>query len=358
MNRRLFLRTTSLALFGAALPLAGAPKRGRIVVTIFQRGAVDGLNMIVPHGERAYYAARPSIAIAKNDLLELDGFFGAHPSLAPLLPFWKERTLAIVHAAGSPDATRSHFDAQDFMESGTPGVKSTRDGFLARALASKKSDASPLRAVAIAPATPRILAGSSALATQDIERFAHSRAAEMFASQYPGSFDAMRLLRKLPEGGRGYPRNPLGDALSQIARLIKGDVGLELAFADVGGWDTHAAQAGPLANNLRGFAEAIAAFVNDLGSRMNDVTIVTTSEFGRTVQENGNRGTDHGHGTVMLALGGGVRGGKVYGRWPGLEREQLFEARDLAVTTDFRDVFGEVLGVNVFPGYSTKPVFV
>jgi len=358
MNRRFFIRTTSLALFGAALPLRAATssKRGKVLVTIFQRGAVDGLNMIVPYGERAYYAARPTLAIAQKDVLDLDGFFGAHPSLAPLLPYWKNHSLAIVHAAGSPDSTRSHFDAQDFMESGTPGVKSTRDGFLARALEAKHEESSPLRAIAITPITPRIFAGSSALATPDLTRFASSRAADLFASQYPGAFDAVRLLRKLPMSTAAYPRNPLGDALSQIARMIKGNVGLEYAFTDVGGWDTHVGQEGQLARNLTGFAEAIAAFANDLGSRMSDVTLVTTSEFGRTVKENGNRGTDHGHGTAMLILGGKVKGGKVHGKWPGLEREHLFESRDLAVTTDFRDVFGELLGIDVFPHYSPKRV--
>jgi uncharacterized protein (DUF1501 family) len=356
MNRRLFLRTTSLALFGAALPLAAAPKRGKVVVTIFQRGAVDGLNMIVPHGERAYFAARPSIAVARSTVLDLDGFFGLHPSLAPLQPFWNDGALAVVHAAGSPDSTRSHFEAQDFMESGTPGVKTTRDGFLARALAARRGDASPLRAVAIAPSTPRILAGSNALSTEDVDRFARSRAVELFAAQYPGTFEAMDVLRKLPPAGVAYPRNPLGEALSQIARLIRGGVGLELAFAESGGWDTHAGQDAPLARNLAGFAEAIAAFARDLGSRMSDVTLVTTSEFGRTVRENGNRGTDHGHGTVMLVLGGAARGRKVHGKWPGLEREQLFEGRDLAVTTDFRDVFAEVLGANVFPGHAARRV--
>lgn len=356
MNRRLFIRTTSLALFGLSLPLAAAPRRRRIVVTIFQRGAVDGLNMIVPYGERAYAAARPSIAIPRGEILDLDGFFGAHPSLQSLVPFWKERSLAVVHAAGSPHATRSHFDAQDFMETGTPGVKTTRDGFLSRALAQSKTADVPLRAVAIAPSTPRILAGSQALATPDIARFARSRAAELYASQYDGVLDLVTLLRKLPAARGTYPRNPLGDSLSQIARIIRGDVGLELAFAEVEGWDTHAGQNNVLANNLRGFSDAIAAFANDLGSRMADVTVVTTSEFGRTVRENGNRGTDHGHGTVMLTMGGGVKGGKVYGRWPGLEREQLFEGRDLAVTTDFRDVFAEVLGVDVFPGHTRRPV--
>jgi uncharacterized protein (DUF1501 family) len=272
-----------------------------------------------------------------------------------------------VHAAGSPHATRSHFDAQDFMESGTPGVKSTGNGFLARALAIEKNDAK-LRAVALAQTPPRILAGSTAIATPDLFAFSHSPATDVFSAMYPERFEAVRILRTL-EGKNdvAYPRGPLAASLKQIAQLIKSDVGLEVAFADVGGWDTHAAQGGAqgqLANNLRNFADAIAAFAKDLGSRMSDVVLVTMSEFGRTVRENGNRGTDHGHATVMLALGGGIRGGKVHGKWPGLAAPQLFEGRDLAVTTDFRDVFAELLtkhhGVTemgkVFPGYEVKAV--
>ncbi len=371
MNRRFFVKTSGLALLGTALTprvfarmaQASATRGKKILVTIFQRGAVDGLNMIVPYGERAYAAARPSIGIAKSDVLDLDGFFGAHPSLQSLMPYWKDHSLAIVHAAGSPDTTRSHFDAQDFMESGTPGVKSTSDGFLARTLAVEKVKAAPLQAVAISASTPRILAGSQAIVTTDIARYANSPSTELFASTYPEAFEAGRVLKSMrAQNGEGYPRNPLGDALQQIARLIKSDVGLEIAFADVGGWDTHAAQGGKdgqLANNLRGFSEAIAAFAKDLGSRMSEVVLVTTSEFGRTVHENGNRGTDHGHATVMLALGGNVNGGKVHGKWPGLDRERLFEGRDLAVTTDFRDVFGAVLtkhlGIfslgTIFPGF-------
>lgn len=371
MNRRLFVKTSGLALLGTALTprvfarmaQASVTRGKKILVTIFQRGAVDGLNMIVPYGERAYLASRPSIGIGKDDVLDLDGFFGAHPALESLMPYWKDRSLAVVHAAGSPDTTRSHFDAQDFMESGTPGVKSTSDGFLSRTLAAEKARSSALQAVAISASTPRILAGSQAIVTTDIARYAGSPSTELFASTYPEAFEAGRILKSMrASSGEGYPRNPLGEALQQIARIIKSDVGLEIAFADVGGWDTHAGQGGKdgqLANNLRGFAEGIAAFAKDLGSRMGDVVLVTTSEFGRTVHENGNRGTDHGHGTVMLALGGNVNGGKVHGTWPGLDRERLFEGRDLAVTTDFRDVFGAVLtkhlGVPslaaIFPGF-------
>ena len=354
MNRRLFLRTTGLGLLGAALPLRAATKRRKVLVVVFQRGAVDGLNMIVPYGERAYAASRPSIAIPRNEVLDLDGFFGAHPSLEPLLPFWKDRSLAVVHAAGSPDATRSHFDAQDFMESGTPGEKATKDGFVARALG--KADTKVPRAVAITQTVPRIFAGApDAIATADLAKLRNERAAALFASAYPEAFEAARVLGKVDASG---------GPLQQIASLIQADVGVEVAFTDVSGWDTHAAQNAPLANNLRRLANDVAAFAKQLGSRMSDVVLVTMSEFGRTVRENGNRGTDHGHGGVMLVLGGNVRGGKVHGRWPGLEREQLFEGRDLAVTTDFRDVFAEVLtahlGVEslagVFPRHAVKKV--
>jgi uncharacterized protein (DUF1501 family) len=398
-TRRTFLKSSGLALVaGGLLPgvfvrmASGATTRGRkVLVAVFQRGAVDGLNVVVPYGERAYYEGRPSIAIARpgageNAALDLDGFFGVNPALASLMPYWKDHSLAFVHAAGSPDATRSHFDAQDFMESGTPGVKSTEDGFLARALAARKeTSASPLRAVALTSALPRILAGDSgAVAMTNISQFGvrgPSQAAQSFETMYAGavagtlggtakeSFDAARILKSAdpekvrPENGAIYPGGPLGDSLRQIAQLIKSGVGLEVAFADVGGWDTHAGEERQLANNLRTFADAIAAFARDLGSRMADVVLVSMSEFGRTVRENGNRGTDHGHANVMLLLGGGVKGGRVAGKWPGLDAPHLFENRDLAVTTDFRDVFGELLtrhlGVpslaRVFPQYDASP---
>ncbi|HVR38870.1 MAG TPA: DUF1501 domain-containing protein, partial [Thermoanaerobaculia bacterium] len=348
MNRRLFLKSTGIALVGSALTpsvfarmaQAGTTRGKKVLVAIFQRGAVDGLNMIVPHGERAYYSARPSIAIAKKDALDLDGFFGAHPSLQSLMPFWKDRSLAIVHAVGSPDATRSHFDAQDFMESGTPGVKSTEDGFLSRAVMTHKNE-SPVRAIAIASQMPRILSGpANAVVTTDIAKFGvRNDVSASFEAMYGAStFEAARVLKSVDTTSSGeYPRGPLADSLRQIAQIIKSDVGLEVAFADVSGWDTHAAEGGAegqLANNLRNFSDAIAAFAKDLGTRMSDVVLVTMSEFGRTVHENGNRGTDHGHATVMTVLGGNVRGGKVYGTWPGLAN--LYEGRDLAVTTDFR----------------------
>ena len=398
LDRRVFLQSGGLALVaGGFLPRAfvrmaeaGAPSHRHVLVAIFQRGAVDGLNVLVPYAEPCYYDARPTIAVprpgANDGALDLDGFFGLHPSLSPLLPLFRDRSAAFVHAVGSPDPTRSHFDAQDFMESGTPGVKSTRDGFLSRALSHENGSVSPLRAVSVTPALPRILAGSDAIAMSHVSELGIRAGAEtdsaarsfesMYGTAVDGtlqatareSFDAIRLIQKAdperiaPDNGARYPVGPFGDSLEQIAQLIKSEVGLEVAFTDVGGWDTHAAEGGKegqLANRLRDFGAAIAAFAKDLGSRMGDVTVVTMSEFGRTVRENGNRGTDHGHANVMLLLGGGVKGGRVYGRWPGLETSRLYEGRDLAVTTDFRDIFAEILakrmGVRdlsaVFPAY-------
>ena len=401
MHRRLFLKSSGLALVGGALlpnvfvrmANAATTKGKRVVVAIFQRGAVDGLNVVIPYGESSYYAARPTIAVPRpgageGAAIDLDGFFGVHPSLASLVPYFKDRSLGVVHAVGSPDTTRSHFDAQDFMESGTPGVKVTEDGFLSRAVVAKReSEASPLRAVALSSSLPRILSGrAGAVSMTNIGQFGvrggekvsggfESMYAEAVAGAMVGtakeSFDAARILKtadplKLqPENGAQYPNGPLGNSLKQIAQLIKSNVGLEVAFADVGGWDTHAGEGGAqgqLANNLGNFADAISAFMRDLGSRMGDVVLVTMSEFGRTVRENGNRGTDHGHANIMLVAGGGVKGGKVHGSWPGLDAQHLYENRDLAVTTDFRDIFGEILTkqlavpslAKVFPGYEGK----
>jgi uncharacterized protein (DUF1501 family) len=380
------------AFLARTVEAAGSVRR-KILITIFQRGAVDGLNMIVPFGEREYYSARPSIAIPKpngaDGAVDLDGFFGLHPRLAPLKPLWDSKQMAIVHATGSPDGTRSHFDAQDYMETATPGVKSTQDGWLNRYLhAREHADATPFRAVALAPQMPRSLQGlEPALAIGQIGQFGirAGQATEMvqasFESEYAAAadkvlnktggqaFDAVRMLKSAdpskyqPENGADYPRSGYGEALRQIAQLVKADVGLEVAFAEAGGWDTHVNQgssAGQLAGRLDDFGRGIAALARDLGDRMSDVVILTMSEFGRAVSENGNRGTDHGHGNAMMIIGGqNVRGGKVYGRWPGLGREQRYDGRDLAVTTDFRAVFAEVvrghLGVTdtttIFPGF-------
>ena len=367
----------------------------KVLVTIFQRGAVDGLNVVVPHGEGEYYNLRPTIAIPKpgktDGAVDLDGMFGLHPSLAALEPLWKSKQMAIIHAAGSPDNTRSHFDAQDYMESGTPGNKSTGDGWLNRAMQQvKEKDESPFRAVAMTQQLPRSLYGRApSVAMTNLSDFAiragvytqnlkggfeglwDQNAKDSLGETGKETFEAVNFLKQAnpaqykPENGAVYPNSPLGRSLMQIAQLIKAGVGLEVAFTEAGGWDTHVNEGGPrgqLANLLRDFGNAIAAFSTDLGKRMDDVVLLTMSEFGRTARENGSRGTDHGHGNVMFAVGNGVKGGKVYGDWKGLKSDQLNEGRDLAVTTDFRDVFAEAaskqLGVRdlkaVFPQYATS----
>lgn len=395
-TRRLFLKSAGIAMFGVgAAPLwlgravAGETKRRKVLVAVFQRGAVDALNMVVPIGERSYYSLRPGIAVPRERAIDLDGSFGLHPALAPLKSAWDNGRLAIVTATGSPDATRSHFDAQDYMESGTPGRKATRDGWLNRALPRDGENSSPVRAVSMGQNLPRTLRGTSpAVAVASIESFqVRNKGAEPeFASMYEKAFDpklaaagretfeAIRLVESLrkqgytPAAGAEYPGSRFGQSMKQIAQMIKADVGVEVAFADIGGWDHHVnevgatVEQGPLANLLREFSSALAAFHQDLGDRMEDVALVTMSEFGRTARENGNRGTDHGHGSAMLLMGGAVNGGKVLGHWPGLAVEQLYEGRDLAVTTDFRDVLGELVSGHlgngqlaaVFPGYETS----
>jgi uncharacterized protein (DUF1501 family) len=402
-TRRTFLKAGGCALVAyASAPrfllrtARAAEARGKVLVAVFQRGAVDGLSMVMPHGDPGYATVRPSIGLKppkhgeSERALDLDGFFALHPSLAPLVLLWESRALAVVHACGSPDTTRSHFDAQDYMESGTPGVKSTPDGWLARAIRTRSKAPSPFRAVAMGGALPRTLQGDvGAISMQSIERFdvradGDPRARQSFEALYEQgvrdllhgtgreTFEAVKILRSAnaarisPAHGADYPRGPFGEAMRQIAQLIKADVGLEVAFADMQGWDTHVGQGaerGQLALRFREFGGALAAFAQDLGDKMADVVVITMSEFGRTVAENGNRGTDHGHGTAMLVLGGGVRGGRAYGRWPGLAPHQLFEGRDLAVTTDFRSLFTEVatrhLGVAaplLFPGFRTASV--
>ena len=400
MTRRVFLKNGSAALVSLgftpvfiARAAEAAQARQKILIAIFQRGAVDGLNMVVPFGERAYYASRPSIAIPRpggdGGALDLDGFFGLHPRMESLMPWFKNGNLAIVHACGSPDETRSHFDAQDYMESGTPGNKGTRDGWMNRYLHAKEHEqkSTPFRAVALTQALPRSLQGTSpALAIGQLGQFGVRAGQDTdmmtsaFASQYQQAadamlgatgreaFDAIKMLKDAnpagyaPANGAEYPRSGFGDAMRQIAQIVKANLGLEVAFAELGNWDHHAnegSSTGQIANRLDDFANGIAAFARDLGDRMADVVLVTMSEFGRTVKENGNRGTDHGHGNAMLIIGGDVKGGKVYGRWPGLETGQLYEGRDLAITTDFRDVFAECvtshLGARdisqIFPGH-------
>jgi uncharacterized protein (DUF1501 family) len=405
-SRRAFLKGSAVAIFGVGSMPAwlsrsvyaadGSGQRKKILVAIFQRGAVDGLNVVIPFGEQRYYELRPSLAIPKpdgspNTAVDLDGFFGLHPALAPLKPMFDAQHLAIVDAVGSPDPTRSHFDAQDYMESGTPGLKATLDGWMNRALSSMNGPkatgaVSPVRAVSFGSSLPRTLRGrNDAVAMNNLNDFQirDAQGAATFESMYESSLDtvlhgtgretfsAVKIMQSVqkqtytPANGAKYPGGRFGQSLQQIAHLIKAGVGLEVAFADIGGWDTHVNEVGAqpavgqLANNLADFGQSLAAFYQDLGDRMEDVAVVTMSEFGRTARENGNRGTDHGHANVMFAMGGGIRGGKVYGDWPGLQDEQLNEARDLALTTDFRDVLGELVAKHlgnanlkaVFPGY-------
>jgi uncharacterized protein (DUF1501 family) len=406
-TRRVFLRNSALAMVGVgsaplwlerALYAADRPSpRKKILVAIFQRGAADGLNVVVPHGEKAYYDLRPTIAVPRptsggkreDAAIDLDGFFGLHPSLEPLQPLFDQRSLAIVDAVGSPDPTRSHFDAQDYMESGTPGLKATDDGWMNRALPKEPGKVSPVRAIALGPVLPRAMRGPQpAIALQSIDAFQvrNPEAARQFQQLYLEStdpalqaagretFEAVAMLQSVqkqsyhPAGGAEYPRGRFGDSLRQVAQLIKSDVGVEMAFADIGGWDHHVnelgqrASEGQLANLLREYGQALTAFWQDMGDRMRDVVVVTMSEFGRTARENGDRGTDHGHANCMFVMGGAVKGGQVYGKWPGLEKAQLYEGRDLALTTDFRDVLGELVARHmgnaslqgVFPGYDPK----
>jgi len=398
ITRRVFLRNGALAIVGTSVipsflsraafaqtPAALGKKR---MIVLFQRGAADGLNIVIPHAEPLYYRMRPTIAIPEQQVIDLDGYFGLHPSMSAFKPLWDAKHLAVVHAAGSPDNTRSHFDAQDYMESGTPGVKGTEDGWLNRALEkSKNESSSPFRAVALGTSLPRTLAGHApAIAISNVRDFGVGRsgsgpsaqtAAGGFESMYAQSvdavlhgtgnetFDAVKMLKSADPDrytsapGADYPRGKFADSLRQLAQLLKAELGVQVAFADIGGWDHHSNEGPQLNNVLREFGTSLAAFATDMGDRMEDIVLVTMSEFGRTAEENGNAGTDHGHGSFMMVIGGQVQGGKVYGKWPGLEKEQLFEGRDLAVTTDYRAVLSELVSGHlgqkdlntVFPGF-------
>ena len=399
LDRRVFLRSGALALVtmglspsflrrtALAMPLPRAA-RGKTLICLFQRGAADALNVVVPFGDKGYYSARPQLAIgaptrgaAGAGVIDLDGFFGLHPAMSSFKPLWDQGLLVPIHAVGSPSATRSHFDAQDYMESGTPDIKGTCQ-------ACETSAPPPaFRAVAMTAQTPRILSGNApTIAMNSIQEFsirtnggdAEKRIEALYRTgstdlvHGSGSemFEALKILRAAnpqqykPAAGTEYPKTPFGSRLAQIAQLIKSNVGLEVAFADVGGWDTHVNQGGAngqLAQRLMDFSQSISTLVADLGDRMDDVVILTMSEFGRTVRQNGTGGTDHGHAGAMFVLGGNLKGQKtVHGRWPGLAPEQLYEGRDLALTTDFRSVFSEIaskhLGASstdkMFPGFS------
>jgi uncharacterized protein (DUF1501 family) len=385
MNRRYFLGQMGLFSFGAIsatnshawMAQALTPDKNRLrLVVIFLRGAVDGLSIVAPYREAAYYENRPKIAIPQpgqgQSLLDLDGRFGLHPALADLLPLWQQRNLAFVHACGSSDATRSHFDAQDYMESGTPGVKKTPDGWMNRLMA-VLSGHNPIQALNVGQATPRILSGRMAVATiapgrkitaaLPLDRPNVSKAFDRLYSNNDALSQNYRegqaarqalmsdlkdpdLEQKMANNGAASPYGFAKDA-QHVAQVMARDSRVQLAFMALGGWDTHVNQgsaSGQLARNLQQLGSGILALQKGLGSVYANTTILVMSEFGRTVHENGNGGTDHGHGNVMWVLGGGVRGGKVYGEWPGLATAQLYQERDLAITTDFRDVVADVLG--------------
>ena len=404
LTRRDFIKTAVLTTLPIALPiwmprLAFAPQglapRGDVLVCIFQRGAMDGLNAVMPYTENAYYDNRPTIAIPPPksgddaSAIDLDGYFGLHPALRSFKDSWDAGQLAIVHAAGSPDPSHSHFDAMDFMERGTPGEKRIPTGWLGRHLQiTAGQNDSPFRAVGFGSMLQTSLRGPvSATVLQSIAEFhlqgkpdALTQFQKALADMYSGSdalategqttFEAINMLTKLnptqyqPASGSKYPEGPFGLGLMQVAQLIKADVGLEVACVDIGGWDTHAAEGGAdgyMARLLQELGDGLAAFYTDLRDRLANVTVVTMSEFGRRVKENASGGTDHGHGNVMFVLGGGVAGGKVYGDWPTLAQDHLDGPGDLAITTDFRDVLGEIVQkrltndkINeVFPNHTT-----
>jgi uncharacterized protein (DUF1501 family) len=378
MRRRDLLRLTS----GAALvPLLGTVQLARAeaaaarrLVVVMLRGAVDGLNVVVPYAEQAYYDARPTIAIAKpgaeNGALSLDERFALHPALAALMPLWNDKKLAFIHAAGSPDPTRSHFDAQQFIENGTPGRQTTPDGWMNRALAALPGAHAPTDAVSIGPILPFILRGPVAVANLPLgpnaaQAMAIDRPeiASAFDKLYAGNDkqsvayrqgrDARTQIvadmssdeQKMADNG-APPANALPAMAARLAGLMTRDRHIRFAFASLGGWDTHVnqgAQDGQLANRLKPLGEGLAAFAEGLRDNWDDTVVVVISEFGRTVRENGNRGTDHGHGNAIWMLGGKVNGGKVYGDWPGLADAQLYQGRDLAVTTDYRHPLAMVL---------------
>ncbi len=383
VTRRGFMKGGALALVGTSVvpsfltrsiyaEMTTAAANKKKLVVIFQRGACDGLNVVVPYTEKNYYSMRPTIAIQPNEVIDLNGFFGLHPQMAAFKPLYDQGHLAIVHAVGSPDPSRSHFDAQDYMESGTPGVKVTPDGWLNRALQTEPLTGKPtaFRAVALGTDVPRTLQGKiPAIAVANLADFSvagkgpqTSSISNAFQAMYDESsdavlhgtgeetFEAVKMLKAAdpakyaPAAGVVYPNTAFGNSMKQIAQLLKANLGVEAAFSDIGGWDTHQNQGGAngqLANRLKEFSETIAAFWQDMGSDQENITLVTMSEFGRTARQNGTGGTDHGHANVMFVLGGAVKGGKIYGKWPGVADEQLNEGRDLKVTTDFRNVLGE-----------------
>jgi uncharacterized protein (DUF1501 family) len=395
VTRRGFLKGGGLALLGVGL-MGGIPafmaeaaasdkvfrpyKRKRVLVCIFQRGAMDGLMAVTPFSDTYLQTARPGLSLSAakggqgNPLIDLDGRWGFHPGMKAFEPLFREGRLGIVHGIGSPNNTRSHFDAQDYMESGTPFNKGTASGWLNRAVGLLGHDAvTPFTAVSLTSALPRSFYGDHpSVAISNLQDFAielkanpagANMAARSFEELYdqtsPGllqetgreSFQAMKLLQAAdirnyrPAGGAIYPNTPLGSSMRQIAQLVKMDVGLEVAFTESNGWDTHFNQGtdnGIFARNITDLSNSMAAFWKDMDSYQDDVTVMTMTEFGRTVHQNGTGGTDHGRGSCNFILGNHVAGGRVFGDVPVLAVENLEDGRDLPVTTDFRSVFSAV----------------
>ena len=388
----MFLARTALA-----APAPGTLQRRKVLVSIFQRGAMDGLMAVPPlEEERLLKKHRPRLAMVggpnggENRVLDLGNGFGLHPALAAFEPLWKERRLAVVHQVGSPDVTRSHFDAQDYMETGTPGRKGTPSGWLNRVSGLLGHDNSPFRSVSMTSALPRSFygpepalaisrledfklrlpgaGGVARVAGQGFEALYEETSQQLLRDTGSETFDAVKVLSDLdvtsyrPAPGARYPGSPLGTALKQIALLVKSDIGLEVAFAESGGWDTHVQQGttnGSFSRRARDLAQSIAAFWQDLGPYQDDVVLTTMTEFGRTVKENGSGGTDHGHGSCLFVLGNQVEGGVVHGGIEGLDQDLLYEGRDLPVRVDFRSVFSELAGTHLgvdagkslFPGW-------
>ncbi len=408
-KRRGFIKSSALA--ACSISLGGIPgfltkttefiraprawNRRKTLVCIFQRGAMDGIMAVQPMADPHLPKLRPDLfhsagkRAGDQQLLELDGRFGLHPSLEALYPLFEEKRLAVVHGMGSPLPNRSHFDAQDYMESGTPGIKGTSTGWLNRAMGLMGHEATPFRAVSITPAMPRSLYGqNSALAVEnlsDLSMISNARPADMetLRSLYERaddpllqrggriSLEALRILRETDLGqyrpAADYPDSTLGSSLLQIAQLIKAGVGLEIAFAESNGWDTHSRQGGKFGSfqvQARDLGQSIAAFWRDLGPLQDDVVVMTMTEFGRTVHQNGSFGTDHGRGSCQFILGNSIPGGRVYGEVPELAVENLEDGRDLPVTTDFRSIFSRVVSdqfgladlSGVFPDWE-GPVF-
>jgi uncharacterized protein (DUF1501 family) len=376
MHRRDFLKAAagiSVVPLGTGAWAANAGGDAKRLIVILLRGAVDGLNVVVPYAEEAYYRERRSIAIAPpgkpDGALALDEHFGLHPALTSLMSLWTERSLAFVHAAGSPDPTRSHFDAQLYIENGTPGQSTTRDGWMNRLLLTLPGPRGPTEAISIGPTLPRILAGKAPVATLPLGPEGASplpidqpEVGSAFDRLYAGDdalgqsyregrtaraqlIGALATERQIADNG-APPTTGFPGQAARLARLICRDPSVRLAAIGLGGWDTHVNQGnhkGQLAERLRPLGQGLAALAHGSGEAWRDTIVIVLSEFGRTFRENGNGGTDHGHGNVIWVLGGGLKGGRVYGDWPGLMPAQLYHQRDLAVTTDFRTAIAAIL---------------